>query len=380
MIGKQIKGKSFRGLLNYLHHKERAQLIGGNMAGHTPRVLAAEFGVSRDLNPRLQKAVYHASLSLPKPEQLNNERWCELAADYLTGMGFRDSQYVIYRHSDRDHDHIHIVASRIRLTDGSTVSDSWDYRRSETLIRSLETQYDLTPVTDSRTRDDRAPTTGEMRRQWRTGEAGARSPLVSHIEQAAQGAPTLPQFMHRLKDTGINVRLGYTRTGKVKGISYDLDGIAFSGSKLGKAYTFPGLQNYREIIYRPEMRSEIVAANQRPPATHAEQSAQQQQRTEQVAPILADFLTYLGQREFEGRQYHLQGDATSLVLTRLSDGEPLLTATWDAGQQRWRQQAPSQLSDWDLENISALAQRLHQARQHQQRARQRHPKSPDLEL
>lgn len=375
MIGKQIKGKSFRGLLNYLHHKERAQRIGGNMAGHTPRVLASEFRVSRDLNPRLQKAVYHASLSLPKPEHLDNDRWCELAEDYLTGMGFTDSQYVIYRHSDRDHDHIHIVASRIRLTDGSTVSDSWDYRRSETLIRSLETQYDLTPVADSRSRGDRAPTTGEMRRQWRMGEAGVRGPLVSHIEQATQGAPTLPQFMHRLKDAGINARIGYTRTGKVKGISYERDGVAFSGSKLGKAYTFPGLQKHRGVTYSPEMRPEIVATNQRPLATRAEQSAQQQQRTQQVAPILADFLTYLGQREFEGRQYHLQGDATSLVLTRLSDGEPLMHVTWDAVQQSWKQQAPSQLSDWDLENVRQLAQRLEQERQ-----RQRPRRSPELEL
>jgi hypothetical protein len=59
MIGKQVKGTSFRGVLNYLHHKEGAEQIGGNMVGHDPRSLAAEFRVSRELNPRLNKAVYH---------------------------------------------------------------------------------------------------------------------------------------------------------------------------------------------------------------------------------------------------------------------------------------------------------------------------------
>jgi hypothetical protein len=146
MIGKQVKGQSFRGVLNYLHHKEQAQLIGGNMVGQTPRTLAAEFGVARALNPQLTKAVYHASLSLPKEEQLDAERWNAIATDYMNGMGFQDSQYVVYRHGDRDHDHIHIVASRIRITDGTTVSDSWDYPRSEKLIRALEKQYDLTPA------------------------------------------------------------------------------------------------------------------------------------------------------------------------------------------------------------------------------------------
>ncbi|MEL6139832.1 MAG: relaxase, partial [Cyanobacteria bacterium J06628_6] len=71
-----MKGRSFRGLLNYLHEKEQARLIGGNMAGKTPRALAAEFRVARERNPRLQKTVYHASLSLPKGDVLEDDRWC----------------------------------------------------------------------------------------------------------------------------------------------------------------------------------------------------------------------------------------------------------------------------------------------------------------
>ena len=299
MIGKQVKGKSFRGVLNYLHQKEKAKLIGGNMAGKTPRSLAAEFSVSRDLNPCLKKAVYHASLSLPKTEHLDDDRWCNIADDYVSGMGFDESQYVVYRHGDRDHEHIHIVASRVRLTDGTTVSDSWDYRRSETLIRSLEAQYELSSVSSSRDRDDRAPTTGELRKQWRTGETGVRNQLVADIEQAAAGDPTLPQFMHRLKDRGVNARVGYTRTGKVKGISYELAGVAFSGSKLGKAYTFPGLKKYRGVTYHEAMHSNILAANQRPPTTTEQRWKQQQQYTQIAAPISADFLSQ--------RQYGLSG-------------------------------------------------------------------------
>ena len=61
MIAKQIKGKSFRGVLNYLHEKEGSRLIAGNMGGKTPQTLSAEFAISRQLNPRLAKAVYHSS-------------------------------------------------------------------------------------------------------------------------------------------------------------------------------------------------------------------------------------------------------------------------------------------------------------------------------
>ena len=295
MIGKQVKGRSFRGVLNYLHAKAGARQIGGNMAGATPRTLAAEFRVARDLNPKLKRAVYHASLSLAKTESLEDERWNDIAAAYVAGMGFGESQYVVYRHSDRDHDHIHIVASRIRITDGSTVTDSWDYRRSETVIRELEQQYSLTAVRSSTELESRAPTTGEMRRKWRTGDVGVRSQLISYIEAAAQGEPTLLQFMHRLNEAGVDVRVSYTRTDKVKGISYELDGVAFSGTKLGKAYTFPGLQKHRGIAYDPEMTAAVKHATERPPA-----DTEQQQRIQQAAPILADFLAHIGQSDYVG--------------------------------------------------------------------------------
>lgn len=381
MIGKQVKGKSFRGVLNYLHQKEEAKLIGGNMAGKTPRSLAAEFSVSRNLNPRLKKAVYHASLSLPKTEHLDDDRWCNIADDYVSGMGFEESQYVVYRHGDRDHDHIHIVASRIRLTDGTTVSDSWDYRRSETLIRSLEEQYDLPTVPSSRDREDRASTTGELHKQWRTGEVGVRGQLVTNIEQAAAGEPRLSQFMHRLKDRGVNARVGYTRTGKVKGISYELAGVAFSGSKLGKAYTFPGLQKYRGVTYDDAMHSEILAANQRSPAT-GEQQLEQQQRTQIAAPILADFLSQLGQSAFEDHRYRMRGSNTGVELVRLSNGEVLMHAIWNAEQQSWEQRETSRLSEHDLDIFKQLAQRLQQVRQQQQReqVRQQRQKVTELEL
>lgn len=88
MISKHIKGKSFRGLLNYLFGKDGARQIGGNMEGTNPRALAAEFGISRRLNPKVSRAVYHASLSLAHKESLDDDTWDEIAQKYLQAMGF----------------------------------------------------------------------------------------------------------------------------------------------------------------------------------------------------------------------------------------------------------------------------------------------------
>jgi Relaxase/Mobilisation nuclease domain len=258
MIGKHVKGKSFRGLLNYLFSKEGARQIGGNMEGTNPRELAAEFGISRRLNPKVSRAVYHASLSLPHNESLDDDTWDEIAQKYLQAMGFTMNQYIVVRHTDRTHDHAHIAASRIQL-DGTTVSDSWDNPRSEIIIRRLEKEYNLQSVQPSWEKDKHSPTTGECRQLARTGEESVRVKLQRFLrsaslslDEATHNRPTMPELIERAQQQGINVCVGYTRTGKVKGISYQLDGVAFSGTHLGKAYTFPGLQKHRGVSYIPK--------------------------------------------------------------------------------------------------------------------------------
>ena len=148
MIGKQIKGASFRGVLNYMEAKVNegvGQLIDSNMMNITARGLSKEFGFVRSLKPNLKNAVYHCSLSIRKTESLSDEKFIQLGQDYLREMKFHNSQYVIYRHYDRDHPHIHLIANRIDM-EGKVVSDGRDYRRSEDAIRKLEKKFGLSPV------------------------------------------------------------------------------------------------------------------------------------------------------------------------------------------------------------------------------------------
>ena len=140
MIAKAVKGKGFRGALEYDLTKEQGRVIDKNMAGENPRELAAEFGEIRKLRPNLSKAVLHVSLSAAPGEKLTDEQWCEIGKRYMDGMGLEKNQFVITRHTDTEHEHIHILANRIRF-DGSVTSDSQDYKRQETIMRELERDY-----------------------------------------------------------------------------------------------------------------------------------------------------------------------------------------------------------------------------------------------
>ena len=226
MIGKQIKGTGFRGCLNYVLGKKGAYLIGGTMCGQTPEELAAEFTSARQLRPNLKVAVFHASLSVDRTEKLedsekNDQRWLAIAADYMKTMGFDNNQYTVVKHNDTDHDHVHIVASRIRL-DGSVVDDSWDYYRSQETIRQLEQNYNLEIVAPSWEEDKRSPTTGEHRHLQSKGNKSVRVQLQDLIDEVTQDNPTMPEFVERLQQQGVEVQVRLTRTGFSKYGSVDL--------------------------------------------------------------------------------------------------------------------------------------------------------------
>ncbi|MFB8795827.1 MAG: relaxase/mobilization nuclease domain-containing protein [Microcoleus sp.] len=268
MIGKQIKGTGFRGCLNYVLGKKDAYLIGGTMCGQTPEELAAEFAIARQLRPNLKVAVFHATLSVDRTERLedseeNDQRWLAIAANYMKAMEFDNNQYAVVKHSDTEHDHIHIVASRIRL-DGSVVDDSWDYYTSQETIRQLEQDYNLEIVAPSWETDKRAPTTGEHRHLQSKGNKSVRVQLQDLIDEVTQDNSTMPEFVERLQQQGVEVQVRLTRTGFSKGISYNLNGVAFSGTQLGKAYTFYGLQKHRGVSYDKGRDNALIEALMQP--------------------------------------------------------------------------------------------------------------------
>ena len=296
MIGKQIKGTGFRGCLNYVLGKKDAALIGGTMCGQTPEELAAEFAIARQLRPNLKVAVFHATLSVDSTEKLedseeNDQRWLAIAANYMKAMEFDNNQYAVVKHSDTEHDHIHIVASRICL-DGGVVDDSWDYYKSQETIRQLERNYSLETVTPSWETDKRAQTTGEHRQLKSKGNKSVRVQLQDLIDEVTQDNPSMPEFVERLQQQSVEVQVTQTGIGFIKGIPYNLDGVALSGTQLGKAYTFSGLQKHRGVSYDKGRDNALIEALMQPQhlaiaPSEAEENELESSQSELVATLSA---------------------------------------------------------------------------------------------
>ena len=88
--------------------------------------------------------------------------------------------------------------------------------------------------------------------------------LQDLIDEVTQDNPSMPEFVERLQQQAVEVQVGLTRTGFSKGISYNLDGVALSGTQLGKAYTFCGLQKYRGVSYDKGRDNALIEALMQP--------------------------------------------------------------------------------------------------------------------
>lgn len=262
MIAKVMKGKGFRGALEYALHKDKAQLLETNMAGESTRQLASEFGMVRKLRPRLGRAVCHAVISISPNETLTPAQWNETAHAYLDHMGFTDCQFVAVRHHDTDHDHIHIIANRVR-PDGSVVSDSNDFKRQEAIMRQLEQRFDLSPVQNSEKAQRRALSKREIEFSLRTGKAPVKQRLQMLIDSVVQSTRDLPEFCARLERLGVGVRLNQAKTGRISGISFSLDQVTIKGSKLGRGYSWSGLQK-RGVLYEQDRHGETIEQRREP--------------------------------------------------------------------------------------------------------------------
>jgi hypothetical protein len=257
MIAKAVKGRGFRGALEYDLGKEHGRVIDTNMNGNGPRELAAEFAEIRKLRPGLNKAVLHVSLSAAPGEHLTDQQWIDIGRRYLHGMGLDRNQYLVTRHMDTDHEHVHLLANRIQF-DGAVTSDSHDYRRQELLMRTIERDLGLRQVTLSENCERRAATKGEIEEGLRTGHASTRQQLQQLCDAAMSKCVGFAAYAARLMAAGVElVPVTQLDGAKLSGLSYRLDGVTMKGSDLGKRYSPSGLAKHG-VDYDKERDFEAV--------------------------------------------------------------------------------------------------------------------------
>lgn len=223
------------------------------MASTTPTGLAWEFRKFAQLNQRVEKPVLHISLS-PAPDDRILDEWelCQIAQDLLEGLELSNNQFILVQHNDAEYDgkvrpHIHMVINRVSHN-GKCNDDYLDYYRTEKLLRQIENDYDLISQPSSWEVEKKKAYPKHVEKA--AGELNIVERLQNAIERAASDKPEMPVFVARLLKDNIQVNCKFTRTGKLKGISYCISGEAFKGGDLGKLYTHIGIRKHLKVGYQ----------------------------------------------------------------------------------------------------------------------------------
>ncbi len=258
MIGKIIKGKSFKSCLAYVLRRPAIEIINMNVMGETATEIAAEFEMMQKLRPKLTRAVCHITLSISPNESLSDESWTQIIDRYFQEMGFTDNFFVAVKHNDKNHEHVHLVTSRIRC-DGTVVSDSWDMLRSQKVIRQIEQDFGLTPVKNSWESTRQAPTISQIHQEVETGIPTVKKQLAERIDRALANVTTLPTLLQQLELDGLEVKISRDRQNAPTGISYKLDGVSIAGCNVGSSYSLPKI--LKRLESKSNQQKDVVTSN-----------------------------------------------------------------------------------------------------------------------
>ncbi len=243
MIASQKTGKSFMGALNYnlkkFNHPDpemRAELLATNFASVDPAIIGQEVEMMKGMKPNLGRYVYHTSINFPKEDLLDNNKLLAIAHDYLKESGYTNNQYMVFRHHDAGHPHIHLLVNRISF-DGTVVSDSNNFKKSEAVLRNLELKYGLTQVQDSKIAETKAVKKGELEMVIRTGKPSDKMLLQEKMKTLLDRPNlTISDLIRQGQKDGIHFLFNQALTGRITGITYFHEGFKIKGQALGNRF------------------------------------------------------------------------------------------------------------------------------------------------
>ena len=152
MIARILYRETVQGVLNYVFGKENRMILGFQNTYSefdTDTILFGNILYGLGQRKKSTKRYAHITLNLPHGEQLENSRFYEVAKEYMEQMGYGEQPYVVVRHDDTKHEHIHIVSTTVK-DDGSSINLSHDYRRNVATQKFLEKTFGLSPSPETR--------------------------------------------------------------------------------------------------------------------------------------------------------------------------------------------------------------------------------------
>ncbi|REG94050.1 conjugal transfer protein MobB [Flavobacterium aquicola] len=158
MIAKIGRGSNLYGALAYNQSKVET---GNAQILHAERIIQTadgSYSLSQILksfepyleaNRKTENPILHISLNPDPKDKVSDEDYKSIAQSYLEKLGYGQQPFVLFKHTDIERTHIHIVSVCVD-EEGRKISDKFEKRRSMDVCRALESEYCLHSATEKK--------------------------------------------------------------------------------------------------------------------------------------------------------------------------------------------------------------------------------------
>jgi hypothetical protein len=158
MVAVIHQSSSLRNILNYNEHKlKEGKAVCLEASGFIKGASDLNFFEKlhrleklTELNQRTKVNSLHISLNFDPSEQFSDERLREIATAYMDKIGFGEQPYLLYKHSDAGHPHVHLVTTNIK-SDGKAITlHNLAKIKSKQARLEIEKEFKLVPAERSK--------------------------------------------------------------------------------------------------------------------------------------------------------------------------------------------------------------------------------------
>ena len=258
MIGKIVKGSAFKGCVQYVMGKNYARLLDSEgVLTESAQTITNSLYTQYLMKPDIKRPVGHISLSYSRHDapMLTDREMVMFASEYMQQMGIINTQYIVVRHEDREHPHVHIVFNRID-NDGKTISDKNDRYRNEKVCKELKPKHGLyfaegkDDVNLDRLRDhDRL-----------------KYEIYHAVRDTLKTARNWMELQNGLKAKQVELKFKYKgQTNEIQGVSFIKKNTTFKGSEVDRSFSFANLDRQLAENYKPPMQKQHIETSREEP-------------------------------------------------------------------------------------------------------------------
>ena len=298
MIAKIVTGKSFGGAVRYLLEKSgHARMLDSDGVELSDiRSMIGSFNFQRKARPEKVEVVGHISLSFHKNDapKLTDGFMTELAREYMQRMGITDTQYIVVRHTDTNHPHLHILYNRVKY-DTKLVRSHNERIRSVAVCKAMKQKYGLTfSKGKENVKIERLHNPDKLK--YRIYEA---------VKTAMKGCASFTELVEQLNREGITamfIHRGGDPQKEIQGMTFTMQGQTLKASQADRKFSYANLCKAIEANRAERERQEIERHKQ-------EHSTQNpiifgvRLTDEQVEQIKDGQPVYIERMQYEGKTF-----------------------------------------------------------------------------